>query len=1188
MLTNKKFIRLAALVMALLMTVAVFAGCSNKKVDAMQEQVNAADQAAKDAQAAANEAAKKAQEQAEQLQKLLEELKKAQEEGFAGTQEGIKDLEDKVEGYHPEGGTPSIDEGTFNEITNEVVKQEKLKAYTELTTLYTVDRADWYTAANYSKLVKIFEEAAYELYRATTIDGIDQIIAEASAAAAAVDSIVSDAAKVQALIDAFGDVETEIFTTNEDKVFAARDAFDAWVNTYATRFFTKNGYSFEYNKGAIVTADKMIAASASISGKEVPVAKDIVDFAKKLTGGLVAININDNTNSLLFAEKKVAALHEWALAAIKNEMKIELMIAGVEDAEDIVDDLFKSVADKEITQVAWNEVRDLYKDVLKYINRYGVNYAEVKAYADLIEAAYTEYRVFWNANGGDDSAIAGVPGEQLLTGTEFVKRYVQTLYDGQLKDYQNTVNTYLSEYVVNFFMNNEGNISTIPAALADSLAYYFDYDMGYANDGSAIVASVSEAISFKVVDGGIQVEDAAGTYTFKADGIAIEHAFNTVAAKAYASIFDLVYSEDFKGNKSLDEAFVAIDQIVIKAIIDMTQVYYDEVITPVMVELFTLWDEGEHYYYVEQSWDDEYYDAKDKDFYNKVLSKMLDDAIATVKAVKVPTYDELNAIEDKENKIKNIEDQKLFNVNKDAKGVFSGVTVATGANTAFETILAHFEDAMEESAKALYTKTELIEDTISFHDLKTEYAFAVEAIFGMGATFDDAKDKAGATNVVTAGSTGLLGADFYEAAQAIMGKNDDDTYKLKESAIYKKVNTQATALRNAIMALEFVDANTLEAKYTFEKYQAKDTSNNHKDLYYNTTDKKAVTDKKSGSINNAALEIIVDREVVAVNAIINTFAEGANKALKAFADQVRSEIKAGIAGGVELYKNNYSFGNLDLTGVYLEKDMNEYLAYLDTLTNLEAVTDFSAVTFTKATEYIAKDSAVNTLYGDAQVVTDAKGTVTAYLPHIDLEDVTIEAEEVTGVDETEGAWYNKLAKADITAYLGMANQTNVYAGLEDVRTLAYAKDTIVKTALPELKLELLGKWDAAANDWAWKTVSGIPTVQYTPALTYYMNDARTELFLAQFDAAYDRIVAAIEAVTLLHEDVELDLEAALEMIFAIGAQAEFNPALDNDNDGQIDGFAYDETDDMSLYIAYYRYYSIGQYNWALYNQNIAD
>ena len=47
MLTNKKFIRLAALVMALLMTVAVFAGCSNKKVDAMQEQLKAADQAAK-------------------------------------------------------------------------------------------------------------------------------------------------------------------------------------------------------------------------------------------------------------------------------------------------------------------------------------------------------------------------------------------------------------------------------------------------------------------------------------------------------------------------------------------------------------------------------------------------------------------------------------------------------------------------------------------------------------------------------------------------------------------------------------------------------------------------------------------------------------------------------------------------------------------------------------------------------------------------------------------------------------------------------------------------------------------------------------------------------------------------------------------------------------------------------------
>lgn len=1165
MLTNKKFVRLAALVMALLMTVAVFAGCSNKKVDAMQEQLDAADQAAKDAQKAAEEAAKKAEEQNKALQDLLDDLKNKLEEGFKNTEDGIKDVENKVDGYHPNGAettAPSIGKDEFEGITDTVLKEQKLKSYTELTTLYTVDRADWYTADNYAKLVKIFEEAAYELYRSTTIDGIDQIIAEASAAAAAVDSIVSDAAKVQALIDAFGDVETEIFTTNEDKVFAAREAFDKWVNDYATRFFVKNAYGFIYNKGVIVTAGQMIAASKSISGKEVPVAKDIVDFARKLTGNLVYININDNTNSLLFAEKKIESLHAWALQAIKNEMAVELIIAGKTDAgtwenpaagsaQAIVIDLFKSVDKKEITATEMKAVVDTYKAVLANINRYGVNYDECKANAALIEAAYTEYRVFWNANGGDDAPIAGAPAEKLLTGTEFVKRYVQTLYDGQLREYQNTVNTYLSENVINFFMNNGGAVATIPTAWVNNLVYFGTPVEGYANDGTAIIADATAPFTFVVKSDKIEF---AGT-SVKADGVAIEHAFNVVAAKAYASIFDLVYSEDFKGNKSLKEAYVAIDQIVVKAVVEMTQVYYDQVIAPVLVETLTKYEETLEAKYgkdVRTIASKDYYNAKDKAFYNN-MTKLVADAKAAVKAVKVPTYEELNAIANAEKKIKNIEDQAMFNVL--GTDVFAGVEVNTDAkNSAMKTVLEYFAADMKVAAKEYFTKMDLMAEATWFYDLKVTYALAAEDIFGMNAKFND-------DDALTEGTTGFLGTDFYATAQTIMGKNDSNKYNLTKAAIFKAVNTPAKALRDAIMALEYVDYTNATAKYAFEKYQAQDDTNKHKNLFYKVADDKAVTDSKDAK----ALEIIVDREVVAANALINTFADGANKALKAFADLVRAEIKAGIAGGVELYKTNYSFGNLDLNGVYLEKDMNEYLAYLDSLTNLEAVSSFKVVKFTKASEYVAKNTVVSTMYGEAQKVKDADGKTIAILPHIALADVTVAAANVAGATETDGAWYNKLGKGLMAAYLAMDDANKVYNGLEAVRELAYEKDDYVNVLMPAI----LAKYVGTVN----KDTGALEN--FATGFEYVPGTDRSELYLTRLNETYAGIIAAIEAVSLLTDDGEQTLAAAKAELAAYKTGAEA-------------AVAYTIADDYSLVATYARYYKVGAYNWASYNAWMAE
>ena len=113
----------------------------------------------------------------------------------------------------------------------------------------------------------------------------------AATKAAQVDSIASDAAKVQALIAAFGDVPTEIFTTNEDKVIAAREAFDAWVAKYEKCFFAKNGYQFVRDaKGNIVTDAEIdekvweneVADDSNITASSVIILHTFSPFCKEM------------------------------------------------------------------------------------------------------------------------------------------------------------------------------------------------------------------------------------------------------------------------------------------------------------------------------------------------------------------------------------------------------------------------------------------------------------------------------------------------------------------------------------------------------------------------------------------------------------------------------------------------------------------------------------------------------------------------------------------------------------------------------------------------------------------------------------------------------------------------------------------------------------------------------------------
>ena len=1174
MLTNKKsFVRILALVMALLMTAAIFAGCKDNTAE-LDELKNQLTEQEKANQALQDEINKSNQEQKDALDKLeglLNDLKEQEDKANSEIKDSIDDANDRIDEYHKDTTAADtkdyIEEGEHGKTTETVLTEEKLAALSELITLYTKDRADWYTAENFAKLAKIFEEASYEIYRATTAEGVDQVIAEASAAAAAIDSIVSDAAKVQALIDAFGNVETEIFTTNDDKVEAARAAFDNWVKKYEVRFFLANGCTaIKYNaKNELVVA-----------GNE----KALVDFARKLTNNLVYININDNTNSLLYAEAKLAALYAYAEDAIKNEMIAQLIISGDKtpsEAAAIVDVLF----DENATQVNLNDALDDYEAVTTLVEKYGVTYAECKANGKLIEDAYTAYRVFWNNNGGDDTPISGAPAKTLLTGEQFVKLYVLTLYNGELSEYQNTVKDYLYNKVIEFFMNknNASEIKTNNPAWAEYLSYNSEYVLGYNADGTQSVYGVTDPMTFAVEDAYIQVYvNGATAFQVPADGVQILKDFNRVAAKAATAIFALDYDKDFKGNKDLDNAYIAIDQIIVQSIVEMTQVYYNDVVYPVMIDLLADYDADLEAKYVNTNTNDFFY-AYDNAFYKNV-SKLIVDAKKYLEAFTVYSYDDLNNIysynADTKVEINNIEDQKMFTVNKDAQGVFQSIELytgdANGNNSAMKTVLQKFEYALRwNNAVAFYDKIENINDAAWFYDLKCEYAEAINEIVGVGATFksDDTLEK---------GNTGLLGADYYTTLQNYMGKTSGK-YNLKQATIFAAVDAPRKATVDAIMALEFMNYDTAEVLYTIETYQAKNEGKKAEALYY---DKDGAITKTADK--NTKLDVVVDREVVAQNAIINAFATGADAVVKAFADLARAKVQANVSDGKALYEKNYSFGDKDPVGVFLEEDMDAYIEYLNSLTGLAGITAFKAVDFSLVDDRVKIEGKVADLAAKGytyQEVKNAKNEITARLPHV----TTVKtSDEVTGTGATvAGGYYNDLATKQLDAFFALT-ASGACNGLEAVRMLAYLKDDVVMVDLPALKAELLGTWNATKGEW---TVA--------PKLAYELNTLRTQVYLDQFNAAYDRIVAAVEAINYVEyiEDAGFNndaaaLNAAAADLAAIMTQATALYTVDTSDpkDGVADDFAYDETDDMSLVIAYYRYYMIAAYDWAAYNAKV--
>ena len=1150
MLTNKKTsIRLFALVLALLMTVAVFAGCKDQK--ALDEAAQAKKDA-ENAQKAADEAKKAADSLAEAAKTLAEQLEAAQkaaEQAKKDAEQAQKDAnaaQSSVDHFHDGTTAPAetqkpIIEDEFGDITDKV-SEKALKQFTELKNRFLITREDWYTADNYVALSKIFEEASYELYRLTTAEGVDQLIADTETKANAVPNIVSDAAKVQALINAFGDVPATLFTTDSAKVEAARAAFDKWVNDYATRFFTKNGFVF------VTNAKNNIEVSKTGERK-------IVDFARKLTNNQVYINVNENTNSLLYAEAKIAALLSYAKDAIYNEMVAQLMISNGKteaEAKAIADVLF----DENATSVEMNKALEQYNVVKKLIEKTAPTYAECKTNANLIEECYNEYKIFYNANGGDDTPISkdDGKGKVLLTGEQFVKLYVLCLYDGELTDYENLVFDYVNGKIIPMFMGVNPKLAIsvgTPVVGYDSNDYY-----------TLLKTDGSKVITFSVLPDRINIYNPDGSISYVlADGNKIERDFKRVVGIANAKVLALDYSTDFKGKKSLADAYTEIGQIITQAIVDLTQVYYEDVITVVYDFMFDGYEEGLKKMYANNNGtpvvdlgytqkssrnaDSAYYKA-DNDFYLQA-SALVDAAIKQAKSFQLKTYEDLNKIEDKKNNIKNISEQKLFNVVNDAKGCIKDITLYTGAkDAALDTILDAFYNSLNESYLGFMREEFKVTRAMVVHEMAVDYAMKLDDLVGIAKDNDASKGFDVASTLL---------ADFGASYEKVIGP---DNYKV--NTVYQNIKTARDTARADILSIKLLND---DGSYAIDKetYAAKDSKG--KAWYTANKDLTGAFVMTTESKNNVAVQVVVDPWIVAEHIAINKFAAGADAVVLKFCDAIRATIKSSLNSDLEFYGSKY-FGDLD--HVKLEADMKAYIDYLTTLTEFAGVgSNFKTASFSK------KDQPLTSNAAGTEIVTKKNGSNYSYVLHVDTMDETID--DITGLTTStnDKAWYN-MTSGNLTTFFSIKTGTVVSDGLKLVKDLSYKKDYL-RNGDSAVVVDLNGNDYQPISVVYAKYTGTVKDGKFVvnPDPAYVLGTQRTALYLSNLAKVKDAIVNKIAAVNLLESGVKSGKTPAEAYAVAINSLEAIMKQADNK---VSDGLKSDKSlDDYSFYIAWARYYT---------------
>jgi len=212
---------------------------SKAAAEAAEKAKAEAEKAAKDAaDKAASEAAKKAEES---LKALEEALKKAQEEAEAAKKAAEEASKRAEEAISKAEETTKAPETTVVPAETTVVpgpsvpmedKTDVLTAYSKLKTEYTYTKRDMYNADEYAELVLLFDHASVELNNAVTLDAATSIYNTLVVDAAAIRNVEIAAAEVAALINALGDIETEVFTTQAEMIVEAQKAYEALVAEY--------------------------------------------------------------------------------------------------------------------------------------------------------------------------------------------------------------------------------------------------------------------------------------------------------------------------------------------------------------------------------------------------------------------------------------------------------------------------------------------------------------------------------------------------------------------------------------------------------------------------------------------------------------------------------------------------------------------------------------------------------------------------------------------------------------------------------------------------------------------------------------------------------------------------------------------------------------------------------------------
>ncbi len=285
-------------------------------------------QASKDAEAAAFQKA--------ELDKIASENAAAQSSLREELEQVSDDVKNTTKATTPAPTTPAPTTAPIVVPGGENIAAQ-VAEFSNLKTEYTYTNSAMYLAEDYAELVLLFDKAGVDLNNALTVDAAKAILATLKVDIAAITNVQTAADAVQAQIAALGDIETEVFLTQAEKITAARKAYSELKNKYNVYM----NYDVEEkadNKSAHVDTTVEIAEDLGIN---------LVDLEK--------------------AELKLVALEKYIENSLKQDMAA----------------LYK--ADPKQKYV----VKDLHNAVAG------------ETYETIIDRAYYKYLVLAVINGGD-------------------------------------------------------------------------------------------------------------------------------------------------------------------------------------------------------------------------------------------------------------------------------------------------------------------------------------------------------------------------------------------------------------------------------------------------------------------------------------------------------------------------------------------------------------------------------------------------------------------------------------------------------------------------------------------------------------------------------------------------------------------------------------------------------------------